>query len=165
MRDLTAKQSRRFMNIAMEGKCREPFVRIPQEKIDEFHRTGKLDVIKDYLPDAYSGVKQRKGFLSRLGMRDPVMDYFLKEHNPKKVELSNKLKNVKESESKKIQECLVKIGKAHNTIDGRTVVEFPDGSKKEFRLNFDSPYVIMHKGEIVDSATEKEYKKYLKTLK
>ncbi|GEM_PF-4366986 len=130
------------------------------EKIKRGLKTGEVEEkILEMFPDAYPGV------MKKIGEQDPVLSYFLTDHNKVRMKAYQKFK---EEQYKK---CLVVPGKVVGEKEGQLIIEGPDGTytaKKRKSLQ-KGRFVLIHDGEVVDLLDKKEYEKakslFLKTLK
>ena len=167
---LTKKQAGQLVKIGRAGKCAG--TEISKKALEDFQKRRKLDAVQKFLPNASEKIRKRLSVSTRLGIRNPVLDYFFKEHN---AVLNEVLKNKRTADALKhsggkvsalneISACKVGVGKVVGKKGKKFEVEMPDMKKVLMDSDVVSPsgFVITHSGFIVDNASKREYKKYSK---
>ncbi len=160
---LSPEQKKKFLKIARPrlNKC----ISCDEEVRNEIRRglkNGRVDEkVLSLFPDAYPGVLRRV----KRGDPEPVLSYFLTEHNLKRLVL------YKQTGREEYRKCLVVPGEVVGEKDGMLLIRAPDGvhtTRKRKGFSKGSK-VLIHDGEVVDILTEKEYSKikrmYERTLK
>jgi hypothetical protein len=151
--DLTRRQAKQFMRIALDGRCRNG---MPKSVRERFLEERNLDITAEHLPDASAGIKSRVGVLSKLGLRNPVTAYFIDSHNRNVSRLLMENKKLKEGPS----DCKLRVGKAFKAKGNKVRLVFPDGTSAEYAGKYEGRFMMAHLGELVGRASPRDYQKY-----
>ena len=168
---LTKKQAERLLKVSLRGSCAGR--QIPEEVVRLFLEKRDPLILKEYIPVASKKIAERINVFSKIGARDPVLAYFLTEHNKKadeRIKAVRKLMAVHPSKEageslSKLKKHKAYVGVVKEVKGNKAVVELPNGKT----ITAESPeiregFVIVHNGVVVDSLTKREYKKYSKLL-
>ena len=167
---LTKKQAKQLVNIGRYGSCGPEAMQIPKKTLERFAREREISLISKNLPNATKGIKKRISLTTRVGLRNPVLDYFFKEHNASLKKSVDKLEQnqsllptIKKAQASiDLKKCIVNIGEVVERGERSYIVQLPNGERIRVKSDVKKPgkFVLTHSGFIVGNASKREYKKY-----